>query len=71
MGLADRIVHAESAAVLCSGPARERTQRYALVEDRTPPGPLPPREEVLADLARRYFTTRGPATPADFRWWSA
>ncbi|HEY8319673.1 MAG TPA: crosslink repair DNA glycosylase YcaQ family protein [Amnibacterium sp.] len=70
VGLANGIIHAESAAVLCSGPARERTQTYALVEDRTPPGPLPPRKAVLADLARRYLTTRGPATPADFRWWS-
>jgi hypothetical protein len=28
------------------------------------------REEALAALARRYFTTRGPATLRDFIWWS-
>jgi hypothetical protein len=28
------------------------------------------RDEALAELARRYFTSRGPATLADFVWWS-
>lgn len=28
------------------------------------------REEALAELARRYFTSRGPATIGDFIWWS-
>ena len=28
------------------------------------------REEALAELARRYFRSRGPATAADFAWWS-
>ena len=28
------------------------------------------REEALAELTRRYFSTRGPATLHDFTWWS-
>ncbi len=28
------------------------------------------REEALAELARRYFKSRGPATIGDFMWWS-
>ena len=28
------------------------------------------REEALAELARRYFKSRGPATIGDFIWWS-
>ena len=28
------------------------------------------RDEALAELARRYFTSRGPATLQDFVWWS-
>lgn len=28
------------------------------------------REAALAELARRYFTTHGPATVQDFTWWS-
>jgi len=35
-----------------------------------PPSPLPGREAALAELARRYFTSRGPATLQDFTWWS-
>ncbi len=35
---------------------------------------LPPdrmgREQALAELARRYFPSRGPATIRDFTWWS-
>jgi hypothetical protein len=29
-----------------------------------------PREGALAELARRYFESRGPATVQDFAWWS-
>lgn len=28
------------------------------------------REEAIAELTRRYFTSRGPATIYDFAWWS-
>ncbi|HYF63954.1 MAG TPA: winged helix DNA-binding domain-containing protein [Herpetosiphonaceae bacterium] len=35
-----------------------------------PAAPLPARDEALAELARRYFTSHGPATLADFVWWS-
>lgn len=38
--------------------------------DRLPPATLS-REEALAEMARRYFTTRGPATLQDFVWWSS
>ena len=31
---------------------------------------LPERDEALAELARRYFTSHGPATLQDFTWWS-
>jgi hypothetical protein len=27
-------------------------------------------DEALAELTRRYFATRGPATLQDFTWWS-
>jgi hypothetical protein len=31
---------------------------------------MPARDEALAELARRYFTSRGPATVQDFAKWS-
>lgn len=40
------------------------------------PGPYPPgrelkdRSDALRELARRYFTSHGPATLKDFTWWS-
>jgi len=35
-----------------------------------PPAEPIERDEALRELARRYFSTRGPATAADFAWWS-
>lgn len=35
-----------------------------------PAGKSRPKEEALAELARRYFLSRGPATLADFTHWS-
>ena len=31
---------------------------------------IPTRDECLRDLSLRYFTSRGPATIADFGWWT-
>jgi hypothetical protein len=41
-----------------------------LLDDWLPPAPPRPREDALAGLARRYFTSRGPASVQDFAWWS-
>jgi hypothetical protein len=35
-----------------------------------PSQPALDREAASAELARRYFTSRGPATVQDFAWWS-
>ncbi len=63
--------HAELQGVICSGAPRGAAATYALVASRVPPPASPwSREESLAELARRYFRSRGPATLADFAWWS-
>ncbi|MGN6744172.1 MAG: winged helix DNA-binding domain-containing protein [Amnibacterium sp.] len=68
---ANALLHAEAAALVCSGPVADGRQTLALVEQRTPPEEAPrPQHAVLADLALRFFRTRGPATPAYFRWWA-
>ena len=64
------IVYAELEGIICSGPRREKQLTYALVEERVLPTPLFSREEALAALADRYFTSHGPATVYDFAWWS-
>ncbi|WP_346010078.1 winged helix DNA-binding domain-containing protein [Arthrobacter sp. Alg241-R88] len=75
--LAYIIMHAEVSGVLVSGtPVRSRggalKQTYALFDERVPAGrqPTPDREEVLAELAFRYFSSRGPATAKDCAGWS-
>lgn len=43
---------------------------FALLDERVPRTKPLARDASLAELARRYFTTRGPATLRDFMWWS-
>jgi Winged helix DNA-binding domain len=64
------LMHAELHSVICSGPMRGRQHSYATFDQRVPPGDGPRHDEALAALARRYFSTRGPATLNDFVWWS-
>lgn len=61
---------AEVEGVVCSGPRRDRQFTYALLDVRVPPAEAIGREEALARLAARYFQSHGPATVADFAWWS-
>lgn len=62
---------AEIDGILCSGPRRGKQFTFAHLDDRAPlEGRPPPREASLAELARRYFRSRSPATLADFVWWS-
>jgi hypothetical protein len=56
--------------IVCNGITKGKKLTYALLEERVPrPGSIP-RDEALAELARRYFTSHGPATLQDFIWWS-
>lgn len=64
------VVRAELDALICSGPRRGKQFTYALLDERVPQAKALSREESLAELARRYFTSRGPATLQDFVWWS-
>jgi hypothetical protein len=64
------MMRAELDGVVCSGARRGKQSTYALLEGRVPPAGALARDEALAELARRYFMTRGPATLRDFAWWS-
>jgi hypothetical protein len=64
------VVHAELDGLICSGPRRGKQFTYTLLEERVPQAKSLSREESLAELTRRYFTSRGPATLHDFVWWS-
>ena len=68
--LAHLMMHAELESVICSGPRRGKQSTYALVSERAATASLLSRDEALATLARRFFTSHGPATIRDFVWWS-
>jgi len=65
------LMRAELDAVVCSGAPKGRQQTYARLEDRVPPAPSLNRKQALAELTRRYFTSRGPATLKDYVRWSS
>jgi hypothetical protein len=68
--LAFILLRAELDGVVVSGARQGNQQTYALLEERVPPAPELSREEALAALTLRYFTSHGPATLKDYRWWS-
>ncbi len=68
--LAHLLMQAELEGVICSGAMNGKQFTYALLEERAPEGKLLKLEEAVAELVLRYFKSRGPATLADFAWWS-
>ena len=70
--LAYLMMHAELEGAVCSGSRRGKQFTYALLDERVPKSKSKelPREEALAELAKRYFTSHGPATVRDFSCWS-
>jgi hypothetical protein len=62
--------------LICFGPRDGKQQVFVLLEEWVPAASALPgagilrRDQALAELARRYFTSHGPATVRDFAWWS-
>ena len=58
--------------ILCCGPMAGKKQTFVLLDDWIPHNDQPPlaRPVALGRLAARYFEAHGPATLADFAWWS-
>ena len=69
--LAYILMRAELDAVICSGAPKGRQQTYARLEDRVAQAPSLNRKQALAELTRRFFTSRGPATLKDYLRWSS
>ena len=64
------LLWAELEGIICSGAARGNKQTYSLLARFVPKKKGIPREEAIARLAARYFTSHSPATLPDFKWWS-
>jgi hypothetical protein len=64
------VMRAELDGIICSGARRGKQFTYALLAERAPQARTLDRDEALAELTLRYFTSHGPATVQDFVWWS-
>ncbi|WP_213814990.1 winged helix DNA-binding domain-containing protein [Glaciihabitans sp. dw_435] len=57
-------------AIICWGPTHKNQQALVLVDDWIPRQPARERTDALRSYALGYFRGHGPATLADFAWWS-
>ena len=66
------IAYAALQGILCLGPDRSAKPTYVLLDDWIGRASLPslPREVACEELARRYLSAYGPASPADMAAWS-
>jgi len=63
-------MQAELEGIICSGPRAGKQFTYALLDERVPLTKPMHLQDSLAELSKRYFASRGPATLQDFVWWS-
>jgi hypothetical protein len=56
--------------LICFGPRRGKQITFTLLDEWVPKPRKLDSDEALAELALRYFKSRGPATVNDFAWWS-
>jgi hypothetical protein len=64
------LMRAELDMVVTSGPLEGKQHTYAAFDARVSPAREITRDQALGRLAKRYFSSRGPATLKDFSWWS-
>jgi hypothetical protein len=62
--------YSAQSGVICMGPMQDKQQTFVLLDEWASDARDLPREEALAELARRYFSSHGPATLHDFAWWA-
>ncbi len=63
-------MQAELDRIICSGAKQGKQFTYALLDERVPSVKCLNKDEALAELSKRYFPSRGPATLKDFSTWS-
>ena len=64
------VMHAELDGVIASGRLKGKQFTYALLAERAPHARRLKRDEALAELTARFFSSHGPAQLIDFAWWS-
>ena len=63
-------MYAELEGLICSCPREGKQFTYALLDERAGKQKKLDHDEALAELSRRYFISRGPATIKDYCTWS-
>jgi hypothetical protein len=66
----DRMYEVWNSAGVATAGSRGKQHTLTLLDEWLPPTRVFERDEALGELARRYFTSHGPATVNDFAWWS-
>jgi hypothetical protein len=64
------IVQLAQEGLICCGPRKGKQPTFVLLDDWVPAFKELKRDEALANLVDRYFSSHGPATLQDFIWWS-
>ena len=64
------MMHSELDGIICSGARQGNQFTYSFLADRIKTGNRFNKDEALAELTKRYFKSRGPATIKDFSTWS-
>lgn len=70
MGYLLLVQRAQIDGLCCYGVNRGKQQTFTLLEEWLPPAKMLSRDEALAEMARRYFFSHGPATVHDYSWWT-
>jgi DNA glycosylase AlkZ-like len=70
LGLSYTLMQAELDGIICSGPRRGKQFTYMLLDERVPKVEVFDRDQALATLTMRYFSSHGPAQLQDLVWWS-
>lgn len=64
------VCHLSLSQILCFGARQGKQHTFTLLDEWAPAAKPMERDAALAELARRYFTSHGPASLQDFIWWS-
>ena len=64
------LMEAEIDGIVCSGGIQGKKHTHTLLAERVPVKKQLTKDEALALLAKKYFTSHGPASLPDFVWWS-
>lgn len=64
------IWHLAQEGLLCFGPRQGKQPGFVLLDEWIPNSRILDHDEALAEIALRYFRSRGPATLNDFIWWT-